>query len=298
VQSGTLAFLTGEGGGYSNDGVNSGIYQISQGATLAVGSQTMDANSTVRGAGTMEFRANGNTIAGNYNITGRTNAHGGDLSFLPGATVTSVGQTLDIGFQAAVSFDTGKAIPLNDVVVNGYLGGSDTLTVSGTVSGAGTITANHVIVPGNISPGNSPGILNVQGNLAMKPSTSLTMELGGNSNANQTEYDVVTSTGGLTIDGSLSLHVINGYVPTSADHLAIVSSTSPLVGTFENVTAGARLLTFDGKGSFEVDYGSASPFGSNNVVLSNFQVVPEPASGLLLMLAAPTLLHRRRRGCY
>lgn len=297
VESGTLTLNYGESNGnfqgYTDSGVNSGIYQIDQGAKMAVSGQTMDASSTVQGAGTMEFRAN-NTVAGNYNMTGQTNVVNG-VAFVAGAKVTNVGQLLNITPSGGASFDTGSPITLNNLVNNGSLTGSDTITITGKFSGAGTTSAT-IAAPGTIAPGNSPGIMTLQGKLTMTSTTNVVMELAGNlNNSTQTDYDAIASSNPLTIGGNLQLSLVNGYVPTSGDTLPIITDNSALSGSFTNVAPGARLMTADGTGSFIVDYGAASPFGSDNVVLANFQATPEPVGASLMFMFGGGLLLRRRR---
>ena len=137
----------------------------------------MDATSSVLGAGTMEFRSNNNSVAGIYNMTGRTNGYGG-LAFLSGATVTNLGQLLNVNFNGGVTFDTGKPITIHDLVLNGTLGGSDPITITGKVSGAGTLVSANIVAQGEVAPGNSPGILSVQGTFAMTSSADLNIEIG------------------------------------------------------------------------------------------------------------------------
>jgi hypothetical protein len=295
VQQGTLTFVHGETNagfqGWTDTGVNSGVYQIDQGAKMIVGDHTMDAASTVKGAGTMEFRGNNNPVAGVYNITGQTNAVGG-LAFLQGATVTNVGALLNI--PGGVSFDTGASVTLHDVNVNGSLSGSDPITITGKLSGAGTISGN-VTAPGNVSPGNSPGIMAVPGHLSLTQTTTTIMELGGNLNDSQaTRYDSISASGAVTLDGNLVLTLVNGYVPVTADALTLVSTNNQLSGLFDNVTPGQRLTTSDGAGSFVINYGPGSAFGAGNVVASNFLAVPEPGMGLVV-LAGVGLIGVRKR---
>jgi hypothetical protein len=58
---------------------------------------------------------------------------------------------------------------------------------------------------------------------------------------------------------------------------------------FDNVANGARLTTADGLASFQVNYGAGSPYGANNLVLSDPHAVPEPATLMLLAGAAAVL---------
>jgi hypothetical protein len=59
-------------------------------------------------------------------------------------------------------------------------------------------------------------------------------------------------------------------------------------GGFLNVVNGGRVDTTDGYGSFQVNY------GSGEIILSDYESVPEPAT-LSLMAAAAVVMGRRRR---
>ena len=104
----------------------------------------------------------------------------------------------------------------------------------------------------------------------------------------------------LTLDGTLTLSFAGGFenFVTNADTFTIFLSNMDWVGAFDNIASGSRLATDDGFGSFIVNYGAGSPFGTQNVVLSNAIVIPEPSfsSLLLLGLAALGLLRRRVAG--
>ena len=67
----------------------------------------------------------------------------------------------------------------------------------------------------------------------------------------------------------------------------ILSSTD-LTGALDNVANGARLTTADGTVSFQVNYGRDSLFDPNDLVLSDPEGVPEPAS--LLSFATGAVL--------
>ena len=79
-----------------------------------------------------------------------------------------------------------------------------------------------------------------------------------------------------------------------SDTLSLLSGDT-LVGSFFNVLSGERLPSGDGRGSFAVHYGSGSPFASNQIVFSDFVLIPEPASVSALLSAGVLLLVWKRR---
>src|SRR5436190_5718458 len=73
--------------------VDTGSYSVSNGATLrfngVTSSRTLQAGSSITGAGTVEFSAGTVSIAGNYNVSGNTNVTGGTVQFNTPATTNA-----------------------------------------------------------------------------------------------------------------------------------------------------------------------------------------------------------------
>ena len=165
------------------------------------------------------------------------------------------------------------------------------LTNDGLLQGDGEIEATTIVSGGTIAPGTSPGSLTLDANVQLLDSSLLDFEVGGTTPG--TEFDVLNITGTLALDGDLSVSLINGFTPDNSDTFEIVDSGS-LSGSFDNVMNGGTLLTDSGSGSFVVNYGSGSAFDPDSVVLSDFVIIPEPATLALLAAGLPLVLRRRR----
>src|SRR5262249_25683014 len=118
IQSGTLSF--------SKSGDGHGIYKVAAGATLNFGSDgtTLEADSSVSGAGTVSFGGSTVNGHGSYTVTGNTAISGGVASF------------------------NGNASTLNVSLSGGTLSGSGVLTVSGVMNwtGGGLDGSGSVVV--------------------------------------------------------------------------------------------------------------------------------------------------------
>ncbi len=163
----------------------------------------------------------------------------------------------------------------------------------GALTGSGQINAD-VALDGTLAPGQSPGLLSIDGDLTLGSASVFEVELEGLTLGS--EYDSVDVTGNLLIAGVLSVSFLSGFdsVVSAGDAFTIAQAGTSLGGLFANVASGNRVTTFEGH-SFQVDYGVGSPFGSNAVVLSDFQAVPEPDSALLLMLGLGGLARLGRK---
>lgn len=125
---------------------------------------------------------------------------------------------------------------------------------------------------GQLAPGNSTGILDITGNVVQSNLATLAIEVGGrnNSNPQNPQFDVLNVGGNLGLDGLLDVALL-GFTPLQTDTF-VVASANQLVGVFSNAASGSRInLSSGGTGSFRVDYGVGSPFGANQIVLSDFQ---------------------------
>jgi hypothetical protein len=179
-------------------------------------------------------------------------------------------------------------------LLGGSISGALPLHIQGGfVTGSGTIE-NIANTGGTIAPGNSVGAISITGNLTLGNNSKLSIDLGGR--AQGTQYDFLSEGGSvaLTLDGTLTLNFINGFqdAVTASDSFTILTSNLTLLGAFDNVANGARLDVANFPGSFQVNYGAGSPFGSQHVVLSAF-VIPEPSAALLLALGCASLGLRR-----
>jgi len=152
----------------------------------------------------------GDLNVGDWEVIGGVGA--GDFS-QDGGTHTTSGDVI-IGMNGTYWMTGGDFLVGNDIL-NDHLfhmeiaDGAGTLTAltflnNGTLEGTGTITAN-VENYGLLSAGNSPGVMNIAGDLFLGDTSKLFFELGGTTQG--TEYDYLHITGLATLGGSLEVEL-------------------------------------------------------------------------------------------
>ena len=137
---------------------------------------------------------------------------------------------------------SGRVFSLNatSIQVSGTMtlepGGQITATTfevaAGTFRGSGTVTANSFVNDGTVAPGESVGVLSINGPYSQMPAGELLIELGGNSSIGGVDRLVVT--GLAALDGRLALTTIDGFVPLPFEHFEVMTFGSRL-GEFQEV---------------------------------------------------------------
>ncbi len=141
-------------------------------------------------------------------------------------------------------------------------------------------------------PGNSPGIVDVFGQMALRQNSSINFEIGGYNNGlggGLPQFDQFIVTGSVDLEGGIEVTLIDGFMPVFGDSWALIQAGGTI--DFSGV---AMLPELSGGLSWNVQVVSGSsefgPTGSSLVV----SVVPTPGAAALVTLAG-VLASRRRR---
>jgi hypothetical protein len=166
------------------------------------------------GTNSMSFAPNPGAGPFTFNNTGTVEVQSGTLSY--GASfVQSAGYTRLAG---------GSLAAASPIVLNG-----------GVLTGTGAVNAS-VQNAAAVSPGNSPGILNIIGDYTQSPSGVLLMELAGLTPGSG--FDKLVVSGHAHLAGSLQLVMLNGFNPGSGDVFRVMSYSSGS-GNFASITQPA-----------------------------------------------------------
>jgi uncharacterized protein with beta-barrel porin domain len=171
---------------------------------------------------------------------------------LSGTGGFTVNATLSAGtlVVAAGSTLTTPAVNINGgtLSANGTIASNLTVNAGGTLGGNG-IVGNSTINGGTLSPGNSIGLLTVQGNLVFTAASSYLVEVSP-ANADRTNVTGTATLGGATVNASFAAGT---YV---AKQYTIVNATGGVIGTFNgpvnsNLPGGFKSsLSYDGNNAF------------------------------------------------
>lgn len=183
--------------------------------------------------------------------------------------------TVDLREGGSIVIGAGEAEPLEDTVV---------LQGGGSLEGAGALSGNVLVADGTLAPGASPGTLSIDGGAVFGRASAVDIELAGV--ASGTDHDRIEISGNASLGGVLVVSFLDGFESEArgSDVFAVLDAEGDLSGGFLNAASGARMLTADGLGSFEVWYGAGSPFDPTAVMLTGFRAVPEPGSAGLILL--------------
>jgi uncharacterized protein with beta-barrel porin domain len=216
------------------------------------------------GTNRLELRS-GSTIVGNVVGTG------GDTLALGGATnasfdVSAVGAAQQYrGFNALLKSGTSNwtitgvqtdttawVVDAGTLSVNGNIASSSGITVNagGTLGGNGTV-GNTIINGGALAPGNSIGLLTVQGNLVFTAAASYMVEVSP-ANADRVNVTGTAILGGATVNAAFSAgsYVVKQYT--------IVNAASGVIGTF-----GSQVNS-----NLPANFVSSLSYDSNNAYLN------------------------------
>jgi hypothetical protein len=121
-------------------------------------------------------------------------------------------------------------------VNNALTGGGVVDCQEGTCGGTGSILGSIVNSGGTVSPGNSPGVLQIAVDYNQHADGVLLMEIGGSSPG--VEYDQLTVGGIAELAGGLDVTLIDGFQPAWGDSFDILG-WGQLVGSFDDVVLPA-----------------------------------------------------------
>ncbi|MGE3180752.1 MAG: hypothetical protein AB7N71_03920, partial [Phycisphaerae bacterium] len=210
--------LTGGGTIELSDGVQNWIYKNNTGGEL------INVDNTMIGAGNIGWNGSPTAITnmpGGTIIADGTNAlicdpgsqtftNMGVMSATAGSNLTirrglqNAGGTVDIPAGATVRIEGPMTVTGGEI------------TGVGTLATVGATTLDSV----TLKPGESPGILNLTGNMPIQTATTVTeIEIGGFTPGAQ--HDQINVTGSARFGGTLRVRSVNGYVPAVGDSFRI-----------------------------------------------------------------------------
>ena len=171
--------------------------------------------------------------------------------------------TLDLGGQKLNKIGDGNMAIRDDLVT----GGGTLEIIQGTVSGNGTVGGDVSNNGGTLSPGNSPGVMEIEGQYAQGADGSLLIELAGAEAG--LSHDVLVVGGTASLAGQLEVNLLDGFQPLLGDSFDILDLAA-LQGEFAQIMLPTLVdgLAWDVSALY------------NDVSLS---VVSEPATLVLLM---------------
>jgi hypothetical protein len=196
-------------------------------------------------------QANGNALA-NF----ATNAAGGSFTIQDGRNFTTAGPFTNAGSvtigNASTFTTTGRytqtagSITLSGGTLTASSGGATAIVdlQAGILAGSGTLHAN-LISAGQVNPGGTgaAGSLTIFGNYTQTTSGTLNIELGGLSAGSQ--YDRLSVSGTVQLDGTLNIGLINSFVPSVGDSFQVLLFGARS-GAFASITGlnlgGGRFL--------------------------------------------------------
>jgi hypothetical protein len=179
----------------------------------------------------------------------------------------------------------------NDVAHNGQeirtAAGSRTMFLGG-VSGAGAFTGTgELLIMGDLRPGNSPGMMQFEGDLTLTQSADSFFEIGGRGEG---QFDQLIVAGQLHLDGSLSVSLFDDFELAIDDEFLIADVAGVLSGQFDGLNQGDRVSSFSGI-ALSISY----TMGDGNDVGLYATAVPEPGVILFLLMGIGGLSFRRYR---
>jgi autotransporter-associated beta strand protein len=285
------------GGTVSSRGLDYSNYRnlLLESNITAGGAATSTISSEISLAGDREIDVGTDST---LNITGGI-ANDGFLGGSQGITKTGTG-TLEL--TATNNSYTGATV-VNDgtLIVSGNISTSSMTTVQtgASLGGAGTVGSLTIDSGAFLNPGNSPGILTVNGDY--NQAGTLTIEINGTtpgmSGYDQVNVGLTTGDfdGSVTLSGSLVTAFSGGsYVNGNLLFILLNDQSDAINGTFSGFAQDAIIANYGGldwKISYTADSGSSSFTGGNDVAL---MAVPEPRAALLGGLGLLALLRRKR----
>jgi autotransporter-associated beta strand protein len=250
IDAGTLA-LTGSGSIASSSGLhNDGVFDIA-GTTSGTSIKTLSGAGVVN-IGTKALtltNANGDTFAGSFSGSG-------------GLTLASGTQTLTGDSSAFSGLTTVQSGTLS---VNGALGGTMNVLSGGTLQGNGIVGDTTINAGGTLAPGNSIGLLTVQGNLVFGTASSYMVEVSPD-NAGRTNVTGIATLSRATVNAHFAA---GSYI---ARQYTILNATGGLGGSSFNTLANTDL---------PANFSSSLSYDNNNAYLNlTLNFIPPPNSGL------------------
>ena len=129
---------------------------------------------------------------------------------------------------------------INPGVINNYgtfiSGGTveaDTFINNGTCTGEGTVSVRAFSNAGTLAPGNSPGMLTIDGNYIQTTGSVLAIEL-----ASATSYDILNVTGDVSLAGILKIILYNDHEPAYGTYFDFL--TAELINRkFDSITGAS-----------------------------------------------------------
>lgn len=200
--------------------------------------------------------------------------------------VQGTGSILNAGSFVAAGLDFNLADSGGDATLEVGSGGTiaaDTIQLgtSAILRGNGGTLLGDLLNGGTVAPGASPGTITVGGEYSQLAGGKLVIEIGGLTPG--IDFDVLDVTGAASLDGTLEVVLINGFLPQLTDVFQFL-----LAGSIEGGFSNLVFPIFDGR-TFALDL----PSGSLAV-----EAVPLPPAFWLLVSAMVGLIGigRRRAG--
>ncbi|MEX2168328.1 MAG: LamG domain-containing protein [Pirellulales bacterium] len=232
----------------------------------------------VAGGGSVNLDANtGNAsisvTQGSHQLQAVVNLHDNTVANISAGATLEVNNRLNLQGHTLTKTGTGN-LAINNIV---DLDGGSLVGTSGSISGSGSILGDLENPSGTVSPGNSPGALQIHGNYTQGVAGTLQVELAAG------EHDVLQVSGTAALAGTLQVSLLDGFQPAAGDRFDILQSAS-IVGTFDAI----QLAPLTNGRRWDV----SELYSTGSLVVA----VPEPATGgLLATLLCLGLIGVRRR---